>query len=67
MDPIASYLAANEPRFVADLIAYARYPSVSAQPKHAGDLAACAGWIADRCRAIGLNGRSAALDACDGN
>ncbi len=54
MESIASYLAANEERFVADLIAYARYPSVSAQPKHASDLKACAAWIAHRCQAIGL-------------
>ncbi len=54
MDLIDSYLTANGPRFVSDLIAYARFPSVSAQPQHAGDLVACAGWLADRCRAIGL-------------
>ena len=54
MDFVAAYLAANEDRFVADLLAYARFPSVSAQPKHAGDLKACASWIANRCRAIGL-------------
>jgi acetylornithine deacetylase/succinyl-diaminopimelate desuccinylase-like protein len=54
MDPIADYLAVHEDRFIADLLAYARFPSVSAQPKHSGDLKACAGWIANRCRAIGL-------------
>ncbi len=54
MESIVSYLAANEERFVADLIAYARYPSVSAQPKHASDLKACAAWIAHRCQAVGL-------------
>ena len=35
-------------------IDWLRIPSVSAQPKHAADLQTCAGWIADRCRAIGL-------------
>ena len=54
MDTILAYLKANENRFVDDLLAYARIPSVSAQPKHAADLVTCAAWIADRCRAIGL-------------
>jgi len=54
MDSILAYLADNERRYVDDLFAYARIPSVSAQPKHAPDLKRCADWIADRCRAIGL-------------
>ncbi|MFM8358736.1 MAG: dipeptidase [Verrucomicrobiota bacterium] len=54
MQPLLDYLAAHEPRFLYDLCAYARFPSVSAQPQHAGDLRQAADWIADRCRSLGL-------------
>ena len=54
MKPVLDYLAANEPRWVADLCTYARFPSVSAQSQHAADLTAAAGWLADRCRSLGL-------------
>lgn len=55
MSAVLDYLAANESRFIADLSEYLRFPSVSAQPKHAPDLRAAAGWIADRSRALGLS------------
>jgi acetylornithine deacetylase/succinyl-diaminopimelate desuccinylase-like protein len=32
-----------------------RFPSVSAQPRHAGDLRRCAAWLATRLRRIGLD------------
>ena len=41
-------------RFVADLAAFVRFPSVSAQPRHADDLRRCAAWLADHLRSIGL-------------
>ena len=41
-------------RFVAELAAFVRFPSVSAQPRHAGDLRRCAAWLADHLRSIGL-------------
>src|SRR3954471_20941205 len=41
-------------RFVAELAAFVRFPSVSAQPRHAEDLRRCAVWLADRLRSIGL-------------
>lgn len=38
-----------------DLQEFVSYPSVSAQPKHARDLANCAAWLADHLRGIGLH------------
>jgi len=54
MSPVFDYLAANQERFVTDLCDYARFPSVSAQPKHAPDLRAAANWLANRARGLGL-------------
>src|SRR6266511_1077078 len=54
MQAVLDYLKKDEPRFVAELCDYLRFPSVSAQPEHKKDLAACAAWLVDRCRAIGL-------------
>ncbi len=54
MNSILDYLAANEARFVDELCAYVRFPSVSAQPAHRADLQACADWLRQRCQAIGL-------------
>src|SRR6185295_63310 len=55
MQPVLDYLARNEKRFVNELCAYVRFPSVSAQPQHQKDLLACAEWSADHCRRIGLD------------
>jgi len=54
MNSILDYLAANEARFVDELCAYVRFPSVSAQPNHRADLQACADWLRQHCQAIGL-------------
>jgi succinyl-diaminopimelate desuccinylase len=54
MESILSYLAAGEERFVGELLAYASIPGVSAQSQHSADLRASADWIAQRCRAAGL-------------
>ncbi len=54
MEKVFHYLAQNEPRFIHELSEYLRFPSVSAQAKHAGDIAACARWLADHSRALGL-------------
>ncbi|HTI72657.1 MAG TPA: dipeptidase [Candidatus Limnocylindria bacterium] len=58
------YLASHDAEFVDRLCRYARFPSVSAQPKHQGDLRECAGWIADHCREVGL---STTVYETDGN
>lgn len=55
MKPVLDYLAQHDARFVADLCTYARFPSVSAQSQHAGDLQAAARWLADRATALGLS------------
>lgn len=56
MNPaVEQYLADNETQFVEDLCTYLRFPSVSAQPRHAVDLQACAQWLADHARSLGLD------------
>lgn len=54
MQAVLDYLKVNEARFIDELCAYLRFPSVSAQSKHTPDLAACAKWLLDYCRKIGL-------------
>jgi len=43
------------PDHVEQLLAFLRFPSISTDPAHAPDVAACAGWLAGRLEAIGLN------------
>lgn len=57
MNAVAKYLKQNQARFVAELADYVRFPSVSAQPKHAKDMQACAKWVAEHCRQIGLSAK----------
>ncbi|HTI99807.1 MAG TPA: dipeptidase [Dongiaceae bacterium] len=57
MNAVAKYLKQNQARFVAELADYVRFPSVSAQPKHAKDMQACAKWVAEHCRKIGLSAK----------
>ena len=54
MQQILDHLAAGQSRSVEQLCDYVRIPSVSAQPAHKADVAACADWIAGLCRQIGL-------------
>lgn len=55
MNAVIAYLKQNQPRFLDELRAYLRFASVSAQPPHQADMTACAGWLADHCRQIGLD------------
>src|ERR1017187_8250910 len=57
MQVVLDYLKRNQARFVAELCEFLRFPSVSAQPQHKQDLRACAGWLANHCRQIGLEAR----------
>jgi acetylornithine deacetylase/succinyl-diaminopimelate desuccinylase-like protein len=57
MQVVLDYLKRNQARFVAELCDYLRFPSVSAQPQHKKDMRACARWLVDHCRRIGLDAR----------
>ena len=54
MDPIARYLDDHRERFLDDLKAVLRIPSVSAQPAHNADTRRCAEYLADACRKLGM-------------
>ena len=57
MQAVLNYLQQNKARFLGELCDYLRFPSVSAQPAHRGDLVACAEWLVAHCRKIGLEAR----------
>jgi acetylornithine deacetylase/succinyl-diaminopimelate desuccinylase-like protein len=57
MQTVLDYLKHNQTRFVAELCDYLRFPSVSAQPQHKKDLHACAQWLVNHARRIGLDAR----------
>ena len=50
-----AYARTHRRRAVTELCHFLRYPSVSAQPKHAADLRRCAAWLAGHLRALGLD------------
>lgn len=49
-----TYVVDNRSRFIAELKDFIRFQTVSAQPRHAGDVRRCAAWLADCLRQIGL-------------
>jgi acetylornithine deacetylase/succinyl-diaminopimelate desuccinylase-like protein len=57
MNAVLEYLEQNKGRFTDELCQYLRFPSVSAQPDHRPDMAACAEWIVKHCLQIGLQAR----------
>ncbi len=57
MQSVIDYLKQNESRAIDELCDYVRFPSVSAQPQHRGDLRDCAEWVVKHCQAIGLEAR----------
>ena len=57
MQAVLDYLRRHQARFVAELCDYLRFPSVSAQPQHRQDLVACAQWLVNHARKIGLDAR----------
>ena len=57
MQVVLDYLKRNQARFVEELCEYLRFPSVSAQPQHKKDMRACAGWLVNHARQIGLDAR----------
>src|SRR5438046_1427314 len=50
-----AYARVRRRRFVDELRAFVRIPSVSALPRHASDVARCARWLAAHLRRIGLD------------
>jgi acetylornithine deacetylase/succinyl-diaminopimelate desuccinylase-like protein len=62
MVAVLNYLKQNQARFVAELCAFLRFPSVSAQPDHNPDMLACADWLAEHCRHIGLEAKVCPTD-----
>ncbi len=64
MDDVLNYLQRHQTRFVDELCHYVRFRSVSAQPEHRPDMTACAVWLVDHCRSLGLD---AQLCPTDGN
>src|SRR5579871_3391500 len=49
------YARRHRDRFVGELARFVRFPSVSAQPAHAGGVRACADWLAGKLRHAGLS------------
>ncbi len=54
MSKTTAYLQKNKQRHVEELKTLVRFPSVSAQPQHAADCAACAEWVTQHFRSLGL-------------
>ena len=53
-DSALAYAQTKHARFLSELKEFIRFPSVSAQPEHAGELKRCAAWLADHLRRIGM-------------
>lgn len=54
MSEVLSYARRHRARFVDELKSFVRFPSVSADPEHRGDVRACGQWLAKHLRAIGM-------------
>src|SRR5262249_52412424 len=50
-----AFAAANRPRFIEELRAFIRFPSVRGKSKHGGDIRKCAHWLANQLRHAGLD------------
>ena len=57
MQSVFNYLQENQARFLRDFTDYLRFPSISAQPNQKRNTEACAEWLANHCRSIGLEAR----------
>jgi acetylornithine deacetylase/succinyl-diaminopimelate desuccinylase-like protein len=49
-----TYAHHHRPRFVDELKAFIRFPSISAQPRRAGEVKKCAVWLASHLQRIGM-------------
>jgi acetylornithine deacetylase/succinyl-diaminopimelate desuccinylase-like protein len=50
-----AYARAHRKKSLAELKDFIRFPTVSAQPRHDGDIRKCANWLAERLRRVGLD------------
>ena len=50
-----AYAQAHRPKFLAELKDFVRFPTISAQPKHAQAIRECAAWLANHLRRIGMD------------
>ena len=57
MQAVLDYLQQHQPRFIRELVEYVGFASVSAQSQHRQDMQACAEWLAQHCRGLGLEAR----------
>src|SRR5713226_8138954 len=57
MQAVINYLKQNEQRFITELCEYISFPSVSAQAGHQQDMRACADWLVEHCRQMGMESR----------
>jgi acetylornithine deacetylase/succinyl-diaminopimelate desuccinylase-like protein len=48
------YVEANTPRYLEELMAFLRIPSISSLPEHAADVNRAAEWVAERLRTAGI-------------
>ena len=55
MQDVLNYLDKHQAAAIERLCEYVRFPSVSAQPRHKQDTAACAEWMVNECRNAGLD------------
>lgn len=55
MQAVLDYLKTHEARFVRELCDFVRFPSVSGQPQHRDDVAACAEWLRKNFSQAGLD------------
>lgn len=53
-EPFAAYIDTHRERFIEELKAFMRYPSVSAQRDRDADTQACAEWLRDHFQTLGL-------------
>jgi acetylornithine deacetylase/succinyl-diaminopimelate desuccinylase-like protein len=54
MQSLLSFIEANQDRYLTELKELLAIPSVSTDPAHDGDIRACADWLAEHMRNIGL-------------
>ncbi len=62
MQNVLDYLKENESRFIRELCDYVRFPSVSAQSHHRGDIETAANWLSEHCRSIGLDAKTCSTE-----